>query len=82
MDEPLSVEVFPSEPDRWIAVIEAPAGPFSAQTDSPAEVHAEVRRYITEVLGRDLSFMLVDDLGAPWSPVSAVEQLARLEAGS
>ena len=80
--EPLSVEVFLSEPDRWIAIIEAPAGPFSTQARSPIGIPAEVRRWITEVLGQDLPFMLLDDLGKPWSPAVAEQQLARLETDS
>lgn len=78
MDETLSVEVFPIEPGRWIAVVEASAGPFSTEVAAPAQVHAEVRRCIRAVLGEDLPFMLADDLGRPWSADGAPRQLARL----
>lgn len=74
------VEVFPVEPDRWIAVIGAPAGEFSTETRTPAGVEQEVRQSISAVLGwADPDVVLVDDLGRPWSPRRANEQMARLE---
>lgn len=76
----LSVEVFPIAHDRWIAVIEADAGPFSTETAEPEQVRDEVRRSIHHVLGRDLPFALVDDQGRPWLPEVAAEQLARILA--
>jgi len=78
MDEPLTVEVFPIETGRWIAVVEASAGPFSTEATAPGEVHAEVRRCIREVLGEDLPFMLADDLGRPWSVEGSAQQFSRL----
>lgn len=61
----LKVEVFPIEPTRWIAVIDAPKGPFSTEATSPELVGAEVARAILEVLGSDLPHELVDESGHP-----------------
>lgn len=74
------VEVFPVEPDCWIAVIPARAGAFSTETDSPNDVHRAVRLAIQGVLEEpDPAFHLVDDLGRPWTLGSAQEQLTRLD---
>jgi len=47
------IEVFPIEPDRWIAVIETPDGPFSTEAKVPERVEPEVREAIASVLGWD-----------------------------
>ena len=71
--------MFPVEPDRWIAVIGAPRGPFSTEVAAAAGVEADVRASIRAVLEvSDPEFVLVDDLGAPWSPRVATAQLQRL----
>lgn len=76
----LRVEVFPVEPDRWIAVIDAPRGAFSTETLTAAGVEDEVRASIAAVLGiPEPVFDLVDDLDQPWSPASAPAQLDRLQ---
>ena len=74
----LQVEVFPIEPTRWIAVIDAPEGPFSTEATSPELVATEVARVILEVLGGDLTYALVDEAGQSWSEHIARAQLARL----
>ena len=77
----VEVEVFPIEPDRWIAVIETPHGPFSTVAPSPQQVEAEAREAIASVLGwTEIEVVLLDDLGDPWSPAGAGEQAARLLA--
>lgn len=77
--DPLVVEVFPVEPDRWIAVIDAPRGSFSTEVRTPREVAEDVRASIRGVLKvREPSFVLVDDEGAPWTPVGATAQVQRL----
>ena len=77
--ERIRVEVFPVEPDRWIGVIEAPDGPFSTEVKHPRDVRADVQASAAGVLERDdLVFDLVDDLGRPWTPETANEQLQRL----
>lgn len=78
----LTVEVFPVEPYRWIAVIEAPQGSFSTETQVASAVGAEVRASIQAVLGLvEPAFELVDDLGEPWSPSAGPAQMERLEVG-
>ena len=75
----LRVEVFPVEPDRWIAVIDADAGE-STETPTAAGVEDEVRASIAAVLGiSEPVFDLTDDLDQPWSPASAPAQLDRLQ---
>ena len=75
----IEVEVFPVEQDRWIAVIEAPLGPFSTEAVTPGEVDQRVREGIAEVLGwTDVDVVYVDDLGQPWSPSRAADQAARM----
>ncbi|MCG2802175.1 MAG: hypothetical protein L6311_08780 [Cellulomonas sp.] len=74
----LLVEVFPIEATRWIAVIEAPAGPYSTEVTSPHLVAGEVARVIREVLGSDLDHELVDEAGRPWGERVALAQLGRL----
>jgi len=74
----LQVEVFPIEPTRWIAVIDAPKGPFSTEARSPELVAPEVARVILEVLGSDLPHELVDETGHPWDADAARHQLGRL----
>jgi hypothetical protein len=79
--ERVEVEVFPHEPDRWIAVIETPRGPFSTEARTPGTVEREARDAIASVLGwTHVDLVLMDDLGDPWSPASADEQAARLLA--
>lgn len=79
--KPVEVEVFPIEPNRWIAVIETPDGPFSTEARSPVQVELEVRDAIATVLGRtDVELILRDDVGGQWSLESAREQAARLLA--
>jgi hypothetical protein len=79
--ERVEVEVFPIKPDRWIAVIETPRGPFSTEAQRPARVVHEARDAIASVLGwTHVEMVLLDDLGDPWSPASADEQAARLLA--
>lgn len=71
----LQVEVFPQEPYCWIAVIEAPNGPFSTETTTAADVPRDVEGSITGVLGlAHPAFDLVDDLGHAWSPLDAPAQ--------
>lgn len=36
----IGVKVFPIAPDRWIAVIDAPEGPFSTEAVTPGQVAA------------------------------------------
>jgi hypothetical protein len=36
----IGVKVFPIEPDRWIAVIDAPEGPFSTEAVTLGQVAA------------------------------------------
>lgn len=63
----MRVEVFPIEPDRWIAVIDAPAGAFSTETKHPGDLRADAEKLAAAVLRRnDLAFDFVDDLGRPW----------------
>jgi hypothetical protein len=70
------VEVFPVDADRWIAVIDAPRGPFSTEVTAPRFVEAEVRSVMAAVLGTpDPVFVLVDGSGAPWSVQTASSQL-------
>ena len=76
----LQVEVFPQEPYRWIADIDAPSGPFSTETTAAADVPHEVEASIKAVLGlTQPAFELVDDLGDPWSPLDAPAQVQRLD---
>jgi hypothetical protein len=75
----IEVEVFPIEPHRWIAVMEAPEGPFSTEASTAEQVEHETRKAIAEVLGwSEVEVIYRDDLGDPWSPSRAVEQAARL----
>ena len=75
----IDVEVFPVEPDRWVAVIEGPDGRFSTETSRPEQVSSAARRAVAGVLGRpDVDVVLQEDLGRPWSPAVAAEQVARL----
>jgi hypothetical protein len=74
----LQVQVFPVEVTRWIAVIEAQAGPFSTEVRSASLVAAEVARVIRDVLGPDLEHVLVDEAGHPWSERVALQQVGRL----
>lgn len=78
----IEVEVFPIEPSRWIAVMEAPAGPFSTEASTPELVEDETRKAIVEVLGwSQVKIVYRDDLGDPWSPSRAAEQATRLLNG-
>lgn len=73
------VEVSPLEPDRWIADIDAPRGPFSTEVPRPGMVLDDVRASIEAVLGiKDAEIELVDDLGRPWTPADAKAQMQRL----
>lgn len=74
----LQVELFPIEPTRWIAVIDAPKGPFSTEAMSPELVGAEVAGAILEVLGSDRPHELVDESGHPWDAGVARRQMGRL----
>ena len=75
----IEVEVFPIEPDRWIAVMEAPEGPFSTEASTPDQVEHGTRKAIAEVLGwSQVEIVYRDDLGDPWSPSRAAEQATRL----
>ena len=77
--EHVQVEVFPIEPDRWIAVIETPRGSFSTEAQTPGAVEREVRDAVASVLGwTQAELVLLDDLGHPWSLATADEQAARL----
>lgn len=76
----LQVEVLPVEATRWIAVIEAPAGPFSTEVTSAALVAAEVAKMIRDVLGAEFEHVLVDEAGQPRSVDVSLEQLGRLTA--
>ncbi|WP_346621523.1 hypothetical protein [Blastococcus montanus] len=78
----IEVEVFPIEPSRWIAVMEAPDGPFSTEASTPGLVEHETRKAIVEVLGwSQVEVVYRDDLGDQWSPSRAAEQAARLLNG-
>jgi hypothetical protein len=71
-----SVEVFPIEPRRWIAVMEASGVPFSTEAASPEEVEDAARAAITEVLRiHDPQLELLDELGRPWNSEIAASQL-------
>lgn len=60
-------------------MIEAPSGPFSKEAKHPRDVQADVEASAAAVLKRDdLAIHLVDDLGRPWTPEMANEQLRRL----
>jgi hypothetical protein len=75
----LRVEVFPIDMARWIAVIDAPDGPFSTEAGHPSAVPDAVAASIREVLGSEAADAdLVDDLGDPWTTASADEQRRRL----
>ncbi len=75
------VEVSPVEPDRWIAVIDAPRGPFSIKAKTPGQVEREVRSSIADVLGwTKVLIDFVDDLGDPWSVQRSEAQASRLLA--
>lgn len=74
------VEVFPLEPDVWIAVIDAPKGPLSTQVPRPGMVMDDVRTSIEAVLEiANAEVDLVDDLGRPWTPAGAKAQMQRLD---
>ena len=74
----LTVGVFPTEPTRWVAVINAPEGHFSTEVTSAELVGAEVARVIHEVLGGDLPHELVDEGGGPWDADVARRQMTCL----
>jgi hypothetical protein len=75
----VDVEVFPIAPERWIAVMEGPGGPFSTEARQPEQVEPEVRRAIAEVLGwTDVVLSVTDDQGNPWSLAAADAQYVRL----
>ena len=78
----LQVEVFPIEPARWIAVIDAPAGSFSTEAAAPELVADEVARTIADVLGAGTAHRLVDEDGREWTADVAREQLRRLQGGA
>jgi hypothetical protein len=74
----VEVEVFPIEPARWIAVIDGPSGPFSAEISTPGQVEQETRGAIATVLGlSEVQIDCVDDLGRPWSLDLAAAQASR-----
>jgi hypothetical protein len=78
----IEVEVFPIEPARWIAVMDAPEGAFSTEASTPDLVEHETRKAIAEVLGwSEVEIVYLDDVGDPWSPGRAVEQATRLLSG-
>lgn len=75
----IDVEVFPIQHDRWIAVLEAPEGPFSTEASTAGQVEHEVRTAVAEALGwSEVEVVYRDDLGGPWSPSQAAEQAMRL----
>jgi len=75
----IRVEVFPIESTRWIAVIEAPRGPFSTETLRPEDIEAEVKASVRGVLGKGpFEIELLDDLGQRWTVASADAQSRRL----
>ncbi|GAA5035135.1 hypothetical protein GCM10025738_20810 [Microbacterium fluvii] len=74
----LVVDVFPVARDRWIAVVGAPLGEFSTEAVTPDRIPDEVASAIFGVLGSSHSWLLVDELGLPWSPDSAPTQLLRM----
>lgn len=76
----LDVEIFPVEPDRWIAVIKNPSGEFSTETASPEQVPAAVRVALVEVLGEPVpKHRLVDERGLPWDLSVAETQVSSLD---
>ena len=77
------VEVFPIAEDRWIGVIDAQGGAFSTECREPRDMARVAARDASGVLGlADVAVELVDDLGQPWTPEGAPEQLRRfVEAG-
>jgi hypothetical protein len=75
------VEIFPIAPERWIAVIDTPDGPFSTEADSAAGVVEAVRQAILEVSGHaDPLLRLLDEERQLWSIDSAGQQLHDLGA--
>jgi hypothetical protein len=76
----LEAEVFPVEPDRWIAVIKNPAGEFSTEAPSPDQVPAAVRDALVDVLGEPApEHRLVDEGGQPWDLNVARRQVTSLD---
>ncbi len=75
------VEVLPNERDRWVAVIDAPRGPFSTEAPTPEQVEHEVRESVASALGwAEVQLDFVDDLGDSWSPEQSAAQASRLLA--
>jgi|GEM_PF-2448551 len=72
------VQVFPVQPDRWIAVVAAPGGTFVTQSQSAAGVASQVRSATEQTMGWVPDMDLVDDRDLPWTPGQAGTQLARL----
>ncbi|MEH3075572.1 MAG: hypothetical protein PGN11_02665 [Quadrisphaera sp.] len=66
------------DPDRWIVVIDAQAGPFSTETGSARHVDTAARDAVAEVLHVvDVELSFVDIDGHPRSP-PAEARAARL----
>ncbi len=75
------VEVFSIEPNRWIAVIDAPRGPLSSGSETPEVIDREVHSSIADVLAwAEVKIDFVDDLGDPWSVERSEAQASRLLA--
>jgi len=73
------VEVFPIESNRWVAVIDAPRGPFSTEAKTPSKIEEQVRESIATVLGwTEVHIDFVDDLGHRWSPDQSGVRASRL----
>lgn len=62
----LDVEVLPVAPDRWIAVIDTPSGPFSTEARSAIQVAADVDDAVIQVLGRAQPVRLLSPDGVLW----------------
>jgi hypothetical protein len=78
--ETLAVEVFPIAQDRWIAVIDGPAGAFSTQAKTAEEVVVEVEAALREVLGETTPpYRLTAPDGRDWTDDIAREQAAGLD---
>jgi hypothetical protein len=79
VQETLAVEVFPVAHNRWIAVIDAPAGPFSTEARTSEAVIVEVEAAMREVLGEPVpAYRLIAPDGRDWNDDIAREQTAGL----
>jgi hypothetical protein len=79
-EDALKVEVFPIAADRWVAVIDGPAGVFSTEVDRPEAVEQAVHTALREVMDRESPrFVLVDTDDEPWTEATAARQAKALD---